>query len=416
MKSAKLALNRWSMGQVLMPVHFVTLQDTLLQHIGLRSQLQGMPGYGVARLVWDELLLGKGAVSVSALTVVLPSGELLDVPGNATISSLNLSDQIDDAVDLYLHVLHDPQAPDPAVDDMGLDTRQGEVARQVHRLGLSPRHWLDDARQSMKLAELVRDMDGNWSLGQYVPPLLQVGASPFLGELLASYTQTLMHLEIQLASQLADSFLGGDHVSRLRRCQAAIYRLRALLADCDGQVHLHPYVVFSALRDFYLEACLLQNVDPDATPAAYDHDDLQRCFGALSQKIFDQLRLSPGRSPRLPFARDDQRLVAGPFPEALVRAREVYLLVLRPFDEQVSLDEVKLASPARLELVHRYALTGVPFRKIVAPGFMHTFGVNADFYLLEPGEEWAHAVRDNALALFDRPWLANASAALTWRA
>ena len=144
MKSAKLALNRWSMGQVLMPVHFVTLQDTLLQHIGLRSQLQGMPGYGVARLVWDELLLGKGAVSVSALTVVLPSGELLDVPGNATISSLNLSDQIDDAVDLYLHVLHDPQAPDPAVDDMGLDTRQGEVPRQVHRLGLSPRRWLDD--------------------------------------------------------------------------------------------------------------------------------------------------------------------------------------------------------------------------------------------------------------------------------
>lgn len=408
MTSAKLALNRWSMGQVLMPAHFLTLQDALLQHIGLRSQLQGMPGYGVARLVWDEVLLGKGAVSVSALTVVFPSGELIDVPGNAMISNLNLSDQLEDALDVYLHVLRDP-------DDLGGDFRDDEVARLVHRVGLSPRRWLDDARQSMKLAELVRDMDGNWALGAYVPPLLQMGTSPFLSHLLADYTQTLMHLEIQLASQLADSFLGGDHVARLRRCQAAVYRLRALLADCDGQVHLHPYVVFSALRDFYLEACLLQGVDPDSTPAAYDHDDLSSCFGALSQKIFDKLRLSPGRSPRLPFARDGHRLIAGPLPEPLLRAREVYLLILRPFDEQVSLDDVKLASPARLELVHRHALTGVPFQKVMAPGFMHTFGVNADFYLLELGDEWAHALREGALCFFARPQLANVSAALTWR-
>lgn len=408
MTSAKLALNRWSMGQVLMPAHFLTLQDALLQHIGLRSQLQGLPGYGVARLVWDEVLLGKGAVSVSALTVVFPSGELIDVPGNAMISNLNLSDHIEDTADVYLHVLREP-------DDPGAERREDEVVRLVHRVGLSSRRWLDDARQSMKLAELVRDPDGNWALGAYVPPLLQMGASPFLSRLLADYAQALMHLEIQLASQLADSFLGGDHVSRLRRCQAAVYRLRALLADCEGQVHLHPYLVFAALREFYVEACLLQGVDPDSPPAEYDHDDLGSCFGALSQKIFDKLRLSPGRSPRLPFTRDGYRMIAGPLPEALLSAREVYLLILRPFDEQVPLDEVKLASPARLELVHRHALPGVPFRKVVAAGFMHTFGVNADFYLLELGDEWAQALREGAVCFFSRPQLTNASAALTWR-
>jgi hypothetical protein len=117
----------------------------------------------------------------------------------------------------------------------------------------------------------------------------------------------------------------------------------------------------------------------------------------------------------VPFARDGHRLVAGPFPEPLRRAREVYLLILRPFDERVSLDEVKLASPGRLELVHRHALTGVAFQKVTAPGFMHTFGVNADFYLLEQGDEWAHAAREGALCLFDRPQLAHVSAALTWR-
>ncbi|WP_428261493.1 type VI secretion system baseplate subunit TssK [Haliangium sp.] len=413
MKSAKLALNRWAMGQVLMPAHFQTLQDAILQHLGLRFELHGLPGYGVARLVWDDALLRKGAIAITVLTVVFPSGDLVDVPGNAVITNLNLSEFAGERADLYLHV------SGTAADAEGLELYQDdprEVSRLIHRLELSTHPWLDQARQSMKLAELDRRADGDWELGPYIPPLLQVGTNPFLQALTQELFQTLTHLDAQLGGQLADAFLGGEHVTRLRRAQVAVHRLRAFLADSENQIHLHPYFFLSSLRELYLEACLLQNLAPQPSPVVYDHDALASCFGQMRRLLMERLRLAPASSARLAFTRDGHRFVAGPFPEGLTRAREVYLVIQHAMGEPPNLDEVKLASPTRLDIVHVNALTGVAFHKLAGPGFAHTFGPGADLYRLELGEEWQQAVRESALAFYARPHLTHLSAALSWRA
>lgn len=411
--NSKLALGRWGMGQVLMPAHFHAQEEALLAHLGLRFGLRGLPAHGVARLIWDDALLAKGALSVSALTVVLASGELIDVPGNATISNLNLGDVMASEVEIYLHVLADSQ------DARGIELYREdarEVSRVIHRVTLSTQSWLENARQSLKLAELGQDPSGAWQLGRYVPPLLQVGTTPFLTAETSSLARALDALEARLGEQLADSFLGAEHLSRLRQGMAAAYRMRALLYDIHGQVPLHPYQLFTAMRDFHVEVCLLHASLPEPALVAYDHDDLAGCFGELGRRIAVRLQGQAPASPRVPFARVEDRFVARPLPDAMRRAGDVYLLVQHNGRERVSLEGVKLASPGRLARVHLNALAGVPFLKEPALDFAHTFGARADLYRLERGEEWEHALREGALSFWARPDIGQVQAALTWRA
>jgi type VI secretion system protein ImpJ len=414
MNRSKLARARWSMGQVLMPAHFTAQEEALLAHLGVRFGLRGLPAHGVGRLAWDEALLARGALSVSELSVILPSGELIDVPGNAVVSNLNLGDALATDVEIYLHVLADTQ------DARGVELYKDdarELSRVIHRVALSTQSWLENARQSLKLAELRQDGDGAWRLsGAYVPPLLQVGTTPFLAAELASYGRTIDALQARLGEQMIDPYLGAEHAARLRQGAAAAWRLRALLHDVHGQAPHHPYHVFAALRDFYVDVCLLHGSVPEPELVAYDHDDLAGCFGELGRRVAVRLQGQATASPRVPFVRVEDRFVAGPLPEALRRAGDVYLLVQQNGRERVSLDGVKLASPGRLARVHLNALAGVPFRREAAADFAHTFGARAELYRLERNEEWEQAVREGALSFWARPDLTQVHAALTWRA
>lgn len=418
MKSAKLALNRWNMGQVLMPTHLFTLQDTLLQHVGFRAQLQGLPGYGIAGLFWDDALISKGAIAISSMTAVFPSGDLIDVPGNATVSNLNLGDFQDDRAAVYLHVFNASRDAGEVDTSDVFDEDSEAVERLVHRVELSLKPWLDEARQSMKLAELEREMGSDWRLGTYVPPLLQVGTSPFLLSHVDSYESSLRQLQVELAAQLVDPYLGEEHAGRLRRGHGAVRRLQTYLADLRGQVHLHPYYFLDALRHFYVELCILQRTTPDAPLLLYDHDDLAGCFGQMADRLRDKLAYAPITSERLSFTRDDYYYLAAPFPEELGAARRVYLVV-RTADasgeSDIDLtDVIKLASPGRLGQVHSLSLPGVAMERLQNPGFSHTFGVRSRFYSLDLGDEWQHAVREGALCYYARDEINDLETALTW--
>ena len=75
---------------------------------------------------------------------------------------------------------------------------------------------------------------------------------------------------------------------------------------------------------------------------------------------------------------------------------------------------LKIASKSRVEIVHRLSLGGIPVQRIVTP-FHHNFGTEIDFYQLLPGDEWDHAVRDGAIAYFDRSQLKDCRSYLYWR-
>ncbi len=421
----KLALNRWERGQILMPAHFAAQENALLGSTILASELRGLPFYGIGRLEWEAQLLAQGVVHISRLSVVFLSGDILTIPGNAVIEDFVLP-AATRPLDLYLRLLNE------TTDATGLDLYKGDskdVQRVIRKLSLSMSVSFSDANSSFKLATLEKVKEG-WRIARmggdgilafaplHVPPLLEVGPSPFLTDLFDELERRLKQAQVNLREQLKISFFRGESMTNARRFQLAIHRMRGLLANVKREVHPHPYLVLEELRALYAEACVLQNVEPDDfDPDPYNHNHLAACFSSFCSRIVSLLSAGFVPSPSLPFTQEpgDNRFVAVDFPEELLNAPEVYLVVQRPNPATiVELHNVKFGSPARLEIVHARALSGVRATKVEI-GFPHTFGPNVDMYRLDLGEEWGYAKRERSLACFVQSTIEEAQFALFWR-
>src|SRR5882672_9565215 len=97
----------WKMGQTLLPEHFFAQEEALIADTATRFGLIGVPFYGIGRLRWNDSLLAEGIVSLMGLTAVLPTGEILQIPGNAQAQSFNLSVAGTTHVTVYLHLTNE---------------------------------------------------------------------------------------------------------------------------------------------------------------------------------------------------------------------------------------------------------------------------------------------------------------------
>lgn len=423
--SDKLAFPEWKMGQVLLPEQFLALQEALLAQLHRRVEVAtGLPAHGLARMSWGQ---SAKSLYINRLTWVFESGLMLDVPGNATVTDLDLADvgkgvKADPSrVSLFLHVCKSSLTgrDRPLYDDDGPG-----LERVLYEAKLSLEDKVDDARESGKLAELVRTNDG-WMLGRYAPPLLRVGTgiSPFLLEELEDARRVLERLADDLTERRNDAFRGSNQVSALPQALAAVYRVLALLADHGLRggrraATLHPYRLFSALRDVYVEIAMLEGSSLAPWPIEYEHGGLAPCFEALRLRIERHVKNSRLLAPRLELERREHLFVTPTFPAELGQARRVYL-VIRP--GAASLDGVKLASPRRIGEVVMRSLTGVRLSSSESETLSYDFGYGRDvaFYELrtqDDAAEWGHVVSEAALCFQARPGLEDVRAALVWRA
>lgn len=422
--SYELAFPGWAMGQVLLPEQFLALQHTILAHIDRRAELVGLPSHGLGRLRWSEDLLAAGSIRIDALTWVFDSGLLLDVPGNTVVTNLSLAEAKGDLVSLFLHVHDRPAAADrlPAYGD-----DEPNVDRVVYQAELSLEDKRDDARESGRLAVLERRAEG-WALWRgFSPPLLGVGPgnSPFLREQLGECLRAVERIQSNLAGRTIDAFLGSDQLAELRRVRASAFRVLALLhdhgvGDTRQEVSLHPYQLFSALRDFFIEVTIMQGSAPDADPKTwpirYRHGALAECFEALAQRIDDYKGESRLVAPRLDFERDGEWYVTRAFPDDLCKAPKVYLVAKPGASGRANLEGVKLASPHRIQEVYTRALAGVRLSPLESASLSHTYGRDAALYelMIAGDDEWLQAVRERALCFGTRPELEGVRAALVW--
>ena len=408
--SGKLARVRWEMGQALLPDHFVAQEEALTADAQARHRTRGLPATGIAALKVNDTLLAEGIFSVRTLTVMMPSGLLLDVPGNAVISSFNLNVPGTVSVPVYLHRVGE------AEQEAEGEEAEDPFPRVIHKLVLSSEQGLSEALETLKIAQFEKDPDGAWRLsGKFIPPLVQVGTSPFLVDSLKVIAESLEPFQYKLTQEIAASYLSGDSLTSAKQCLKAVYGFQRLLADLFHKVHPHPYYLLEALKAFYTEVCFYQNTVPEHISDPYDDDRLGACFGQVLDPLIKLLQLTRAPSPYLPFALEDN-LFKVAMPARTREAREVYFLVQKESAGQnVSLKEVKLAGTARVSLVHKLALQGIPLRRIERPPFQHSFGAEVDFYMVTMGEEWDHALRELSVAFYHTPQLAGIKFYLYWR-
>jgi type VI secretion system protein ImpJ len=427
----KLALHRWEMGQVLHPAQFCAQEAALLEHIGLRAQLAGLPSYGVALLRWNEDQLATGDLSISAFTVVLPSGLLVAFPGNAVLTTrkLPLPPKPAGPVSIYLHLCRE-RRPEGARSLSRYEADAPEITRVVYQVEISAEPKSEDKEETMTLAALsVRG--GVWSLDAYVPPLLRIGrgATPFLRDTLEQVVAVIARFEGELVRRAADTLTGAEKLAEVRRVLVSVYRVQAVLADhgygtATQTVAMHPYHLFAALRDFYLEAAVLLGKPLDAWPVRYQHENLRGCFEQLAGGLSRSLTVTSVVSRRLAFQRDEHWFVTEVFPDELRRAAQVFLLLERAphapdLDASAAspFETIKLASPLRGNEVYTHALEGVPRQPVPSAGIEQTFGGRATVFQLDTrNREWQQAVLEGALCFAVRPGLEDFTASLFWHA
>lgn len=413
-RGLRLARVRWHLGQALLPEHFAALEGSLGAESYLRAHVSGLPDHGLARLRFQEQLLLDGVLSVQELTLVLPDGTLIDVPGNAVVSPLSLSGTGATQPLVYLHVLDQVE---PAQGQAAYADDARVLQRSLRRLQLSTTDHQDGAIGTFKLAAFEKGSTGGWHLGEgFVPPLLQVGASPFLLEQLRALREQLEMLRLQLIAQLQDTFLRLERLAVVRDCLASVYQLKSQLADMDHGVHRHPYHLFTELRGMYFQLCSLHEALPDREVIPYIHDELGACVGALLTALRTRLRLGGVHHNHQKFTLQNGLFRLVPLPEDAKEAQEVYLLIQRSnVHDRAPIDDVRMSSPTRLDILHRLVLKGIPFKLLDRVHFQHSFGPEIDFYQLSRGDEWAYACREGGLAFYQTQALQKASAYLFWR-
>ncbi len=408
-----LARMDWKMGQTLLPEHFRAQEDALIGDMAARLALAGVPLHGLGRLSWNESLLEQGILSISKLALILPIGQYLQVPGNARAQSFNLNATGATRTPVYLHLTSERV---PVIDEA--DGPDGErLERYARSIVLSSEQVQRDAVFTMKLAEFDKGVEGGWSLTpSFIPPLVQVGVSPFLQDLLERLASALPLFQEKLQEDIAASYLGGEGLAGAKTCLKALYTFQRLLNNVAAQVHVHPYTFCEALKVFYAEVCFYQDRTPEEITSAYRHDDLAGTFAAVARPLLEHLRLEKGKAPYVPFTRKDGMFQLPTLPEEVRGAKEVFLLVQKPrLGESVPIEALKLAARSRVAAVHRLSLVGIPLRRIERPPFQHQFGSEVEFFQLGFGEEWDLALREGALAFFETPSVAKARAFLYWR-
>ena len=412
MMNEKLARVHWEMGQALLPKHLVALEESILADTMIRFRLQGLPCYGVGGLKIKNSLFSEGVLSVENLSFVSMTGGLFQVPGNAQIAPFNLELTGLTTVPVYLHVL---AATEEMVEE-GLPEEEKEqlVKRDQYRLELSAEQTQGAAVETFKLLEAVKSPEGFWSFSkEFVPPLLQMGASPFLKEELEGLSESLELFHYNLTMDSA-SYMSGDSLFSVKQCLKSVLAAQRLVAGVLSGIHLHPWYLYEAVQSLYTDVCFYRNANPDQVTAPYNHTQ-PKILGQVMQRLMDQMQLVRSKPVYVSFNRQDN-LFKVELPEELRQASDVYFLVQKhQITDRISVENLKIAGEARLPFVHKMALHGIPLKRIERPPFQHTFGAEVEFYQILESEEWDHALNEKTLAFFSRPDLIEADYYVYWR-
>jgi type VI secretion system protein ImpJ len=390
----------WHMGQALLPEHFYAQETSLRSETALRFEMSGAPSWGLGKFEWDKYLLPQGRLEVRELSVVLESGTIIDIPGNAAPISLDLPKSGRSRTPIYLQLQSDFEIVESKP---GSATEEG-IRRILQKVELTTEQTTADER--FELAHVERGANDVWSFSaEYIPPLLNVRHGLLFDKPLERMDHLVKALRHLLKQELQENHLSGETQLLAKQALRTMFQLHAALVDIGGQITPHPHSLFVALRNLYIDTCVLRDAPLDAIDLAYDHTELAAGFDALLSPL--EAITSRGRPevPYIEFVRREGQLCCD-IDKNIKRAKDVFLLLQKPqVSSKIDLGKVKFSSPTRLNAVYERALTGIPVTRIERPPFAQTLSSTVDIYAVSRGQEWDYAVGEGHIVLFDVPQL-----------
>ena len=404
----------WKIGQPLLPVHLVAQEESLLSHLGFYIKTQGLPYYGVGQLIWDSPLLQQGVVSISKLTVVFLSGEVIDVPENGQISIFDLNKTAKNHVSLYLHLLKDGADFEMPIDQTD---EEEKVIYQMNQLVLSSETHLNSTKACLKLAEFEKNIENRWQLVEsFAPPLISIQDHPFLQTKLVRLRTVLDGFQKELEQESGTGKLFEQRTLETKFSLVEVSKLRRFLLNVERNVVTHPYFLYEHLSDFLDTLAFFYVMNPDLTVIPYQHEKLALLFGKLIELLIQYIKPKSEETKYLSFERRDNCYVSDKLPQELQHVNELFLII-QPLDldSKMSLDGLRVASYSRLANVVRFALSGIALVRLESAPFNNNFSKFAAIFRIEKDWEWGNGVNEGRIAFTAHEENQGLQAFLSWR-
>ena len=384
----------WSEGMHLAQ-HTFQLQSRYFEdtiHFAV-SQLFGKP-YGVAGVELDAEALRNGTVMVLHARGIMPDGLAFHIPqGDPAPPPLDIRELFSPTQDSQVVGLTIPayrpgqanllvgsspaqpsvrwvaEAREVADETTGHDKRAVTFARKNFCLAVLGSTGADGV-VSLPLARVRRDGAGHFIYDpEYVPPCLQIGASPRIITLLQRLVEILDAKSVgrgkgegPATSELASFWLS-------HAVHSALVPLRHHL-QAKGS---HPERLYLELARLAGALCTFALDSHPSSLPAYDHDRLGDCFEALDRHIRLHLEIIvPANYVAIPLSRSADYLHVGGVSDARCMGRASWFLGVRSSLGQAELIRgvpqlVKICSQKHIVRLVKEGLAGVTLQHVPAP-------------------------------------------------
>lgn len=411
----------WHQGLFLQPQHFQQNDARLEYQLARTVALTHPYPWGVISLTLNEAALGARQCLFEQLSVRFAEGTLAEYPGNAVLQdrSLDLNEFAAGGRVLYVglrrmspsganaqifETLADGARADArfavAADPEVIDDRLGSSAQaQVRAMSYVLRLFWEDELEHLNAYELLPvarlELEGDRvRLAQrYVPPCVNLAASPMLLQTLREVRDELVGRARQLAVfKLAGESRRGDLDSRQVShwmALAILNRYGPLLSQLLETPQSSPLQVYAVLRQLigelslFSERCdmLGETADGRQLVGSYKHEEVGALIGMQAQLIGQLLNEISIGSELLVRLHYQDGLYQGVLPEAFFGARHRYFLVARSDGDSTALCESlvrdgKLGSRNTVEAMVTRALPGVELihLQVAPPGLPRMVG------------------------------------------
>jgi type VI secretion system protein ImpJ len=420
----------WAEGIVLGQQHFQHWESYVEKRQQLLSQAAAPLGWGVIQLDVDMASLKVGIFRLNKCSAILPCGSVIEYDA---ISAAPLSCDLSDtgSADVTIQVglpsgssvkgisgynanreLCRWEADYQNVPDLYDGSRQREVLLARHNLLLIMGSDANDQYSLLKIANLVSDGTGGYSLSnRFIPTVCRIGASEVLrgivqrlSELFSAKVRLLKERMRQYGSRIAD--YGPSELSSFLLLQALNPAL-AQLRHYAGNPDAHPESLYRTLIDIVaVLQCYKADFGSNEIPV-YAHADLSKVFLGLDELLRTLIdAVMPTMTSGLVLKRETELLYAVDSIDILLLENASFFLAVTMDSEDASWfrefpRKVKMGARSDIEMIIASAMPGVMLTHTQRPPNRLPIKSGYEYFRLEPkGEFWDKVVDDRSLALF----------------
>jgi type VI secretion system protein ImpJ len=419
----------WSEGMYLGPHHFQAQSRYFEDSIQFAASSLWFAGYGLAGVELDAEALENGTVALLHARGIFQDGLPFNIPesdpGPPARSIGDLFPPTRDSVDVLLAVPpRKPNgyncaldAPDESArfvaessvvhdETTGLDERPVRLGRKNLRLLFDTEP--DAGLITIPLARVVRGHAGNFAYDpEFVPPVVQLGASPRLMQLLQRLVEVLDEKGAALSRgpggvrefatrEIASFWL-------LHSINSALAPLRHLLLAKRG----HPEELFVELSRLAGALCTFALDSHPRSLPLYDHRDLGRCFDELDRHIRARLDvIIPSNCLTIPLQPAGDYFWEGEISDERALGRSRWILAVSAGVGEAEImakapQLIKVCSPQFVRELVKRALPGMALTHLAVPPPAVPARAGAVYFGISRGGPcWDHMTQTRRVGLY----------------